>query len=461
MECNDNSIMYCGFDSKSTFIDFTKSGDGKGHKDLAAIYAAFGLPSSEYGRFVSEAQPALFYKDGRVVVAGQTVATNAYSYGRWQSWHTGTNMVTKTIGGTTVYGNTTSRTLGSYTSMTGYVLFDANGMPQFMIMDPCGNPVTATPVSSGVACNLLNAKSVSGKLNTYDFTSSASATGFASITKYVYDFGDGSSQVTKSNGSDVVEHTYSKIGSFTSKVTVYATMPWGIQISSTTAACAKTITVVQPYYQCVQLGGALLDQDKYSYRFVADMKYGNGATFVSGDFDFGDGKTATGVKSTDGKTVSVDHTYDKAGNYSASAVLRFSVNDKTVTASTCKAYVTPTAPPVPECKPGVPVGDIRCNPCEYDASIPADDARCVAPVTTLPNTGAGNVIAIGSAALVAGFLWYRHLLFQRHKRAYLAADMGISPLPLGDPLDPDTPLAGTPLQPQPARKHSLRRSRRF
>ncbi len=461
MDCSDNSIMYCGFGSPSSFVSTTTNGDGKGHKDLAAIYAQFGLPASDYSRFVSQAQPAVFYRDGRVVVNGQTVATNAVSYGRWQSYHTGTGMVTQTIGGTTIYGNTPSRTFASgVNSLTGYVLFDASGTPQFMVMDSCGNPVTATVVKSGIACNLLQTTPVADKLNTYNFTTSASASGFVGAAKYVYDFGDGSTATTV-NGPDVVQHTYSKIGSFTAKVTIYATMPWGIQISSSSAACAKPMTSIQPYYQCTQLGGAILDQNKYSYRFTASMNYGNGATFVSADFDFGDGKTATGVKSTDGKTVSTDHTYAAAGNYSTSAVLRFSVNGNTVTAPTCKAYVTPTAPPTPECKPGIPVGDIRCTPCQYDTSLPANDVRCVAPVTTLPNTGAGNVIAVGSAALVAGFLWYRHLLFQRHKRAYLAADMGISPLPLGEPLDPDTPLAGTPLQARPNRKYSLRRPRQF
>ena len=462
-ECNNNSILYCGFDSKSALISTIGSGDGKGHTDLGAIYNDFGLPASKYSRFVSDAQPAVVNRDGTVVVAGRVVATGAVTFGRYKGSHTGDGMVTKTIGSTTIYGNTPSRTFGDYSSMTGYVLFDASGTPEFIVLDTCGNTVIATPVQSGVACNLLSTKAVAGKLNTYNFTASASASGLASVSKYVYNFGDGSSTVTKSNGTDVVEHTYSKIGTFTVSVTAYATLPWGTEISASGGSCQSSVTSTQPYYQCVQLGGSLLDKDKYSYQFVASMKYGNGATFVSADFDFGDGKTATGVKSSDGSTVSTNHNYDKAGNYSASAVLRFSVNGKTVTASTCKAYVTPTAPPTPECKPGIPVGDIRCNPCQYDASITADDSRCIAPVTTLPNTGAGNVIAIGSAALVAGFLWYRHLLFKRHKRAYLAADLGVSPLPLAEPLDTDTPLAGTPLQPQTqtGHKYSFRRRRQF
>lgn len=463
-QCIANSVMYCGFSSPSDFIYQTKNGDGMGHKDFGPVYDHFGLSASEYDRFIKTAKPATFNQDGTVVVAGQVVATNAISYGRWQTYHTGPGMSTVKIGSTTLYGNTTQRVFTGPVR-TGYVMFDASGTPEFMVLDACGNPITARVVSSSANCKILNQKPVPGKLNTYDFTADSSASGLAKVTKYVYDFGDGSAKVTKTSGTEVVRHQYAKEGTYTAKVTVYASAPGGAQIVSATASCQKKIVVLLPYYQCVQLGGALLDQKTYTYKFTATIKYGNGATFVSADFDFGDGKTATGIKSTDGKTVSAEHSYAKAGNYSAAAVLRFSVNGATVIAPTCRAAVTPTAPPVPECKPGIPVGDVRCNPCPYDASIPAEDARCEAPVTTLPNTGAGNVIAIGAAALVGGFLWYRHMLFRRHKAAYRAADLGVSPLPLAEPLDSNAPLAHTPVDPAAAQqtqhRSTLRRRRPY
>lgn len=460
MECNTNSVMNCGFSSKSDFIAQIKNGDSRGHKDLAGLYAAFGFTSSDYDRFVSSAKPALFYKDGRVVVDGKTVATEAFSYGRWQSTHTGPDMKTVSGGGTTIYGNYTTQTFVGYSYMTGYVLFDSTGTPEFMVVDSCGNPITAKVVKSSAVCDALSYTVVSGKLNTYDFTSKGSTSGLASITKYVYDFGDGSSTVTKSSGSSTVNHKYTKEGTFTAKVTVYASAPGSTTITSSTTGCQKDITVKLPYYLCGQLGGEILDQKTYSYRFTATIEYGNGAQFISADFDFGDGETKTGVKSTDGATVSTEHSYVKAGNYSASAVLRFTVDGETVTAPTCLAVVTPTKPPVPQCKPGIPVGDIRCTPCKYDASIPADDRRCEAPVTELPNTGAGNVIAISTIALVGGFLGYRHILFRKHKRAYNAADSGASPLPLADALNDEKPLAGTPVEPEPVRS-SFRKRRQF
>lgn len=221
-------------------------------------------------------------------------------------------------------------------------------------------------------------------------------------------------------------------------------------------ACDTADVTVNPPL-CSKLDGP--NPNGLTYTFVATGSYGEGVTLISGDFDFGDGKAVSGVAAA-GSTVTTSHTYAVSGEYSAIATLHFISDGVSYTAPTCRASVKPQAPPTPECKPGIPVGDIRCNPCQYDASIPASDARCVAPAATLPNTGAGNVIALASAALVGGFLWYRHVLFQRHKRAYLQADFGTSPLPLAEPLESPDPLAATPLAPQ-AHRRGFRRKRQF
>jgi hypothetical protein len=50
--------------------------------DLQSLYASFGLPATDYDRFVNEAKEGYATKDGRIVVDGRTVATNAWSVGR-------------------------------------------------------------------------------------------------------------------------------------------------------------------------------------------------------------------------------------------------------------------------------------------------------------------------------------------------------------------------------------------
>jgi hypothetical protein len=257
------------------------------------------------------------------------------------------------------------------------------------------------------------------------------------------------------DGSVPVEHTYTKGGNFTATVTVYASVPGNSNLKlPAVSMCAKQITVQLPAYNCVQLIGAILDKSKFQYSFTVTANAVNGAIFTGADFDFGDGKSQTGVKPATPTTATVTHAYAASGSYNASATLHFSLNGADVTAPTCKALVTPETV-TPECKPGVPIGSPECTPCQYDTSLPSNSDQCAPPI--LPNTGAGNTIAIFAAVMIAGFLVYRQLLFRKHRAAFAAAEQGTSPVPLGDPLNVDSPLAGTPLA---TKKRSLRKFRR-
>ncbi|QQS18590.1 DUF11 domain-containing protein [Candidatus Saccharibacteria bacterium] len=586
-DCDANAIVYCGFTSNQGFIStVTTNKDGLGHTDLQAIFNYAGLPSSDYSRFVGGAKDGTVYRDGRVVVGGQTVMTNIKTMGR-SNYNSSTPL---TIGSKTYYTGTPSQRWSSgASSFAVKVLFDGNGTPQFTVMNACGNPVFGDKVSSGAACNTLNKTPVAGKANTYRFTASASANGLAQVTKYVYDFGDGSPAVTKTTPTDPVDHTYTVAGTYTAKLTIFASAPGSTTITATSVTCQQTIRVdfpgvsidkkvngvetkevnvgeefvyslvvkntgtqtltnvvvtdkapanvqflkadagkvatdgksythtipslapsasvtlkitakvvtysdkaitntacvnapevdpsnptkdddcdpavvtnPKPLYECSRLTGPLLPGQTMGYRFTAESKTANGAVLKRALFVFGDGQSRSVNATAGSSTITADYIYPTQGKYSAFATLYFDVfGEEKAASSNCYAMVEPSKPAVPECKPGIPVGDVRCNPCEYDASIPRDDPRCVAPAATLPNTGAGNIIALASAALVGGFLWYRHLLFRKHKRAYLAADFGTSPLPLAEPLESSDPLAATPLAPQAQRRFSMRRRRQF
>jgi len=455
-DCGPNAIMSCGFTSSSNFISQVRANNDSNGHDLPAIYSHFGLQSSDYNRFASTAKSATVYKDGRIVVDGQTVTTDSNSLGR--TTLDGRHNHSKEIGSKTYYYGQTSRVFLS-NSIPAKVMFNDNGEVEFAVLTDCGNPVWGNNVPSSAKCNSLKSVADTSTAGKYTFTTEASKTGNAKITKYVYDFGGGNT-VTQTSGSTAVPFTFTP-GTHTITVTVYATLPGGTVIKKT---CQTTITVVAPDVPvCVSLVGP--NPVGLKYTFTATAKYGTGTTFVSGDFDFGDGKTMSAVKPTTPTTITVDHTYDKTGTYSVSAVLRFTVGGKTVTAAACNALVKPAKPPVSECKPGIPVGDVRCNPCPTDANYSADDEEnCVVPeAETLPNTGAGNIVAIGAAALVGGFLFYRQRVFRRHKAAFAAAENGVSPLPLADPLAPADPLGATPLEPtdtQPVRS-TFRRRRQF
>ena len=461
-DCGPNAVIYCGFSGNTQFINYLKANKdnypNNPHRDLQAIMNRFGLSTSEYERFRTTAQSGTVYKSGsKVVVDGKTVMTDAKSLGR--TTLDGRHDKSMKIGDKTYYYGDVSRVFNS-SSIPAKVLFDDKGEVEFVVLTDCGNPVWGTPVKSSVKCTALKQEKVSGSSDAYNFTTSTATTGNAKVTKCVYDFGDGTKPVTSTNCSSKVKHTFAE-GSFKVKVTVYATLPGGVTITDT---CETAVTVTKPYYECVELKGP--EPEGFKYTFNASLKFGNGATPKSADFTFGDGSSATiQASSATATTISATHTYAKAGTYSITAIVHFTLPDgQTVTANGCSAVAKPSQPPVAECKPGIPVGDVRCNPCPTDSSITADDEDCVAPATTLPNTGAGNVIAIGGAALVGGFLFYRQWMFRKHKREAYQAETGSSPLPLADPLAISDPLAETPLEPeQPSQGHhsTFRRRRQF
>lgn len=458
--CNSNVIMYCGFTSPSNFISKVKTNDsGNGHNDLQAIYSHYGLSSADYTRFANDAVSGTIYRDGRITVGNTTVVTDGQNLGREKATQ-GSGAYAVNIGSTTYWANANSRTYRpDQDALPAHILLDSMGQFQVGVVDVCGNPVWGTTVKNTASCKMLNQTAVPGKANTYDFTATANVGGNAKITKYVYSFGDGSASVTTTDGTKAVRHAYTKDGNYTAKVTVFASVPGNSNLQlPVVATCSKVITVKTPFYSCVQLTGAILDKAKFRYSFTATANYGNDTTFTSADFDFGDGTTLKGVKAS-GASVMTEHTYAKAGKYSIKAILNFNAGGVAVTAPTCSAMITPTTPPTPECKPGVPVGSAECTPCEYDSSLPSDSPKCAPQV--LPDTGAGNTIAIFTALAVGGFLIYRQLLFRRHKAAFAAAERGTSPLPLShDPLNDDAPLQGTPYE-RPAVQSKLRRRRPF
>jgi hypothetical protein len=639
-DCSSNAIIYCGADGSSAFISKVKDGNsGNGHHDLATVYAHYGLEPGDYDRFVRSARAGTLYRDGRLVVDGRTVTqANTNTIGRNASAQ-GSGYFTQNINGTNYYGNSSGATFASGTdSISAMVLFNAKGAVQFAVLTSCGNPIGNTPINPNESCDLLSANAVAGKLNTYSFTTSASAGNGAAIDHVVYNFGDGTTATTSAL-STPYEHHYTKAGTVKASVTVYVKLPGAQTITVTSAKCQKTLTIVAPIIDCQQLIGTVDPRNPYGYTFRAKVNYSNGATFnnvtyhfgdgqtavshtdgvgvnnnftkggnftatavftanlpnggtasdgtgcifiaktpipvygcttmnvpvvspsnphtysfttaakassganvikyvydfgdksttnvtstasngaishtygaekaytakvtvyferhgditvtatslscqqtfgvvipicvnlkgtfingsnvnvqyiatyspttgpkpVSADFTFGDGKFQNGVKAnTTSPTFTVNHNYAVQGTYDASAVLYFTVTGKPYTAATCKAVMTPTAPPAPSCKPGTPTSSEACTPCQYDNSIPTDSAQCM-PVPNLPNTGAGNVVAISAGVAVFAFMVYRQFLFRQHKAAFVAAELGTSALPLGQPLDADAPLAGTPL----------------
>ena len=377
-DCDDNSVVYCGTTTKDEFV--AKYNENK-TGDLPAVYAQFGLSQDELSRFNGTAKMGTVYKDGRVVVDGKVVAHDAKSIGR----HDMAGSAPMQIAGKTFYLRPTGVSFRG-DSIEALVMMNGNKV-EFVALTSCGNPVTMTQPS--YSCDMLTSQKVDD--DTYKFSSKVTAKDGATLTKVVYEFGDGQ-KVEKTNPGEVVTHDYAKPGKYTAKVTAYFTYQ-GQQLTHTSADCTKNIEVPQPpkpQYACSALTARKISRTKYE--FVATTKTAGGATPKDASVDFGDNQKVEGVKAKDGK-FTVEHEYAKEGDYTIVATVNFNIADG-VKSAKCEAKLTVDKDTPEECKPGIPVGDERC---EEKPEVPAE----------LPSTGPieiiGSTIGLGSIAAAGNY----------------------------------------------------------
>lgn len=229
----------------------------------------------------------------------------------------------------------------------------------------------------------------------------------------------------KESTAKTLDYTQTTTGEFTVEALVTFTVN-GVDKTVTSTSCKKPFEVKEvpetPTYACDGLTAQKIS--RVEYNFTGQASAAGGATIADYTFDFGDGVSATVANPT------IKHTYAKEGTYTAKLSVTVKVNgeNKTVTDDKkCVVKVT-VAPeeckpgiPVgderceekPECKPGIPVGDERCEekPEECKPGIPMNDERCkeVPEIPAeLPKTGAGdNIIAlIGAGSLIASVGYY-------------------------------------------------------
>ena len=232
--CPTNDIMPCGASSRSNFISKLKANKPS---DMDNIYAKYGLPKSQYDEFAKYAKAGKINpNNGNITVDGKTVGKDGLSLGR----NAKSSSKKVTIDGKT-YHQSHIKDLTKYFN-DAMVLFDSKGNVQTVVMNICGNPIKVTPNNPKYECKALNVTPVNN--TTHKFSSIVSASNGATVTKVVYDFGDGTTHTEKSP-STVVTHTYAKPGTYNAKVTAYVktTFGRGEFPITVTADCKKTITV--------------------------------------------------------------------------------------------------------------------------------------------------------------------------------------------------------------------------
>lgn len=243
-------------------------------------------------------------------------------------------------------------------------------------------------------CSALNVEQISRTQFKFNATKVVEN---AEFKKFVYTIRDDKGNVidTKDSTDGTLTYDQTKVGKYTVEATVVVTVD-GQEKTATSDNCKKPFEVteqpVENKYTCDALDAIKKSRDTFEYT-VKPGTQGN-VKVKEYNFDFGDGQTLIVGAGQETQT----HKYDKPGDYTAKVSVTFEVDGKTVTGITsdnCAKKVT-VAPE--ECKPGIPMGDQKCNECK--PGVPADSKECNAP-SELPNTSAGAVAGglFGSGAL--------------------------------------------------------------
>jgi hypothetical protein len=242
-DCDSYSIINCGV---------TSSADLKNNYANSAyvrhVYQHFGISAAEIDSIGSTAVQGTVFRNGDVKVNGKVVATNSVTAARLRVTG-GDKQVT--VSGSTFYTRQLSSSW-SHDSAQAYIVMK-DGVFQFAILAPCGNPIIATPVkptppppaptpptpqpTPSLVCDSL-ARNNDGL--TYTFVARATAKN-TTIKSYSFYLSDSSKPlVVRTSASQVsVRH---KFLSFSTRYSAYVIVASNQLATHKTAVCAKDFT---------------------------------------------------------------------------------------------------------------------------------------------------------------------------------------------------------------------------
>lgn len=449
-ECTTNSIDYknlnggCGAANPTEYIQDLRANNPADLQASAKNFTAgFSLSPTEYNDFAANAREGLAYKDGRVVVDGQTVLTNSWSIGRQKKAHSWAI----SIPGAGTYYADRAQDVFSVNTIPVMVYFNNDGTVKFVAMNPCGNLTAGSKVVPKATCRALNSTQDKNNPNHWAFTTSAEFSGNASLSRVVYHFSDDNTTVTKTSLTAAVDHTFKKSGTVT--VAVYAKVPGGHEIQAAVVNCSKKVTYTPPVAACVALTASALDEQKRKFRFTVKAKTDNFSKVVSADFTLDNTQTTPGVTTKDqGGNIFKDYEFTDAVKHTVVAKVNFTTLEGAKSVA-CQASVTPAE--LPKCEvPGhenLPPDSPECAFCEVPGheDLPKDSPKCAfctipghetlpkdspdckedetpppvqtitTPPTELPHTGIGGVFGLFAGTSAVGAVAHRAFSSRRRQ----------------------------------------------
>jgi hypothetical protein len=210
-------------------------------------------------------------------------------------------------------------------------------------------PPTPQPGAPTYACSALAATLDPTIQNDYHFTASGQVSNGATVLNASFDFGDGTNitGLMPASGQTTIaaEHKYSGPGTYN----VIATVNFGVNGSTQSANCTTQIVIAQtptgPTYQCSSLNASQDPATVTDFHFIATAKTSGGATLISGNFSYGDGKTSGTITAGTGQTmVAAEHDYgSNAGAKTITATLTFRLPSSSQTAQCSTQINVPTS----------------------------------------------------------------------------------------------------------------------
>jgi hypothetical protein len=436
--CDNVNIIRCGLADGGTanrinsFRYIYDQSSDSGHTDLKKIYRWAGATDTMVANMnTTNTKLGTLYRNGDVKVDDKVVGTDAWISARFTEGD-GFQQISSSVWA--------RKTTTSFAQPSEPVLvhFNQSGAVDFVIAVNCGNAVKVSPPPQPkpqpkpeLACVGLSKEHIGTTESLrYKFTATASAKN-TTITRYDFFFGDGASNAEKVPSSDKqvsIEHEYAHYNTdYNAHVVVYSKdFPNG----KTSADCKllvhtpKKPPVEAPRLMCESLSSTNAGLD---YHFTATAPAGSSVSaFV---FNISDGITER--VPTNQTSASIDHRF---ANYDTLYTVYATVTDgETMTPQTTQCTLQFKTPKQNECKPGIPVGDVRCTECKPGVpagspectptqyckpDIPVGDSRCLdtptpqvkGASTTLAKTGPGDIVAIFVGSTLVGSLLYRHIL---------------------------------------------------
>ncbi len=397
--CSDNSVIKCGVKSISDLRSKYNSNYTSGTK---TIYTYMGVTSDMVNK--ANYKTGTINKDGTIVVGGKVVAKNAQTAGRFST----PGATYHKINGVTFYSGTTQVRFITYTSTPVFVFYDDYGRVTGAVMLDCGNPVKVVNVvpTPSYACNALNAVVVDR--TTRKFTTTATAKNGATVSSYMYEFGDGKTKtVNSSSTTNTVSYTYAKEGTY--NVSAKVSFKVGYVVKSKTCTTKVTISKApQPGIELTKfVNGKKSLQVNVNQQFTYTVTVKNTGKVNMTNVVVTDTPPAgVTLLSADKGTVS--------GNAWTYTIPSLKIGESMSFNLTAKvdSYVSGTLTNTacvnaPEVNPKNPSEQDACDTADVTVTPPST------PPQVLPDTGAGSVIGIFAAVTITGALLYRAVLSRK------------------------------------------------